>query len=252
MLQKVVSLLDETFSNTQEHRCWKLDHRHLSLSRVDLTWNLYLPQETEVTDLIRLFKQSNRKKKDTVITFSNPLLDKHSFRLKRGDMMLTVYDKQFQISQRTKQPVHPKKQQILRIEFAMRRKEYLSVMKLSRDMPFDQVLWRMITAIDSIPERYLEKLFPCAGSHWRYPEAKKLIEAADLSAKKKEQMLFLLKKASRCRSLTAAVEQLQRECRISTKGMKRIWREFDRLDVNPITLPKQSKLFQFPSFRTIL
>ena len=144
VLQKVVSLLDETFSNTQEHRCWKLDHRHLSLSRVDLTWNLYLPQETEVTDLIRLFKQSGRKKKDTVITFSNPLLDKHSFRLKRGDMMLTVYDKQFQISQRTKQPVHPKKQQILRIEFTMRRKEYLSVMKLSRDMPFDQVLWRMI------------------------------------------------------------------------------------------------------------
>ena len=96
VLQKVVSLLDETFSNTQEHRCWKLDHRHLSLSRVDLTWNLYLPQETEVTDLIRLFKQSGRKKKDTVITFSNPLLDKHSFRLKRGDMMLTVYDKQFQ------------------------------------------------------------------------------------------------------------------------------------------------------------
>lgn len=252
VLQKVVSLLDETFSNTQEHRCWKLDHRHLSLSRVDLTWNLYLPQETEVTDLIRLFKQSGRKKKDTVITFSNPLLDKHSFRLKRGDMMLTVYDKQFQISQRTKQPVHPKKQQILRIEFAMRRKEYLSVMKLSRDMPFDQVLWRMITAIDSIPERYLEKLFPCTGSHWRYPEAKKLIETADLSGKMKEQMLFLLKKASRCRSLTAAVEQLQREYRISTKGIKRIWREFDRLDVNPITLPKQSKLSQFPSFRTIL
>ena len=67
----------------------------------------------------------------------------------------------------------------------------------------------MITAIDSIPERYLEKLFPCTGSHWRYPEAKKLIETADLSGKMKEQMLFLLKKASRCRSLTAAVEQPQ-------------------------------------------
>ena len=103
---------------------------------------------------------------------------------------------------------------IMRIEFAMRRKEYLSVMKLSRDMPFDQVLWRMITAIDSIPERYLEKLFPCAGSHWRYPEAKKLIETADLSGKMKEQMLFLLKKASRCRSLT-----VNSSCGATAKGV---------------------------------
>ena len=252
VLQKAVSLLKETFANTQEHRRWKFDPQHLSLSRVDLTWNLYLPPETEVPDLIRLFKQSCHKGTDTRVTFSDPLQDKHSFRLQRGDMMLTVYDKQFQISQRTKRPVKPKKKQILRIEFALRRKEYLRVMKLSNDMPLDPLFWTIVCGMESIPGRYLAKQFPCTGTHWCYPEAKKRIEAAILQADRKELILFLLEKASRCKSLTGAMEQTQQEYGLSTKRMKHILKEFDRLDVNPITLPKRSKLSRFPSFRRIL
>ena len=97
-LKQMIKFIQEEFEDTKQHRKWLFDVERLSLSRVDITWNLYFPEEMDLTEVIRLFKHGYRKKKERVVTFRDAKKNRHSFRVVYPDVVLTVYDKSFQVS----------------------------------------------------------------------------------------------------------------------------------------------------------
>lgn len=129
--------------NTVNDREWKIDPQKLTLSRVDLTWNFYLSNEIDLTEIIRLFKHGQRKKTTKLDTFQDKNKDQHSFRMRFSDTTLTVYDKDFQVTQKGLRVGD--NANILRVELSMQRRAYMRSLELKdrTDISMDEVLYRL-------------------------------------------------------------------------------------------------------------
>ena len=68
----------------------------------------------------------------------------------------------------------------------------------------------------------------------------------------REKMLFLLNKASRSDSLSAAMEKTMVEYGMGKKEIEKLLKKFDKVDVNPITFKKDSKMKELPGVRKML
>ena len=92
----------------------------------------------------------------------------------------------------------------------------------------------------------------CSGKHLPYEKAKAIIEREITNNTKREQMLYCLKKASSDACLNVAADDCMSEFNISKKVLNRLYRDFDKLDVNVLTFKKDSKIKTLPSFRSLL
>ncbi len=127
VLSDTIQMIQHEFEEG-DHQVWKADWKKLTLSRVDLTWNLHLSDQMDLTEVIRLCKHGQRKKSAKVTHFQDLNQEHHSFRMVRSDTTLTVYDKDFQIAQKK----HKKNEdtQILRVELALKSKAYRRALKM--------------------------------------------------------------------------------------------------------------------------
>lgn len=254
-MEKVVAVIEDEFYDEEHHSIWELNKEDLSLSRVDLTWNLYFPEETDLTELIRLFKHGHHSKTAKVKQFHDSVKDKHSFRLKFSDMTLTVYDKNFQIT-RKGQTIENETDgtNILRIELSMKRNAYYRALKLKpgKKLSYDVILHKLCKHGSKLIRKQMKKLFPCDGKHLPYQKAKRRIEKEITNKKTQEKMLYLLEKTSRSDTLDHAIKKTQERYRIGEKGMKSLLKQFDAIQVNPITFRKDSKIKKVESFRKML
>lgn len=255
VMETVVSVIEGEFYDEEHHSIWELNKEDLSLSRVDLTWNLYFPEETDLTELIRLFKHGHHGKTATVKQFQDPVKDKHSFRLQFSDVTLTVYDKNFQIT-RKGQTIENETAgtNILRIELSMKRNAYYRALKLKpgEKPSYDVILHKLYKHGSKLIRKQMEDLFPCDGKHLPYQKAKRRIEKKVTNKKTQEKMLYLLEKTSRSDTLDHAIEKTQDRYSIGRKGMRSLLKQFDAIDVNPITFRKDSKIKKVESFGTLL
>lgn len=249
-LKQMVKFIQEEFENTKQHRKWQFDVERLSLSRVDITWNLYFPEEVDLTEVIRLFKHGYRKKRDRVVTFRDAKKDRHSFRVVYPDVVLTVYDKSFQVRQKHRETRDG--MQILRIELSLKRSAYLRMLKLPVGVDYDEVLQDAVISMSKVLKKYMKRIFPCIGRHLPYPTAVKEIQEKVVDEELREKMMFLLNKASRSDSLSAAMEKTMMEYGMGKKEMEKLLKKFDKVDVNPITFKKDSKMKELPGVRKML
>ena len=249
-LKQMVKFIQEEFENTKQHRKWQFDVERLSLSRVDITWNLYFPREVDLTEVIRLFKHGYRKKKDRVVTFRDAKKDRHSFRVMYPDVVLTVYDKSFQVRQKHWET--REEMQILRIELSLKRSAYLRMLKLPVNVDYDEVLQDAVISMSKVLKKYTKRMFPCVGRHLPYPTAVKEIQEKVADEELREKMLFLLNKTSRSDSLSMAMEKTMMEYGMGKKEMEKLLKKFDKVDVNPITFKKDSKMKELPGVRKML
>ena len=249
-LKQMVKFIQEEFENTKQHRKWQFDVERLSLSRVDITWNLYFPAEADLTEVIRLFKHGYRKKKDRVVTFRDAKKDRHSFRVVYPDVVLTVYDKSFQVRQKHRETIEG--MQILRIEVSLKRSAYLRMLKLPVGVDYDEVLQDAVISMSKVLKKYLKRMFPCVGRHLTYPTAVKEIQEKVADEVLREKMMFLLNKASRSDSLSMAMEKTMVEYGMGKKDVEKLLKKFDQVDVNPITFKKDSKMKELPGIRKML
>lgn len=254
-MEKVVAVIEDEFYDEEHHSIWELNKEDLSLSRVDLTWNLYFPEETDLTELIRLFKHGHHSKTAKVKQFHDSVKDKHSFRLKFSDMTLTVYDKNFQIT-RKGQTIENETDgtNILRIELSMKRNAYYRALKLKpgKKLSYDVILHKLCKHGSKLIRKQMKNLFPCDGKHLPYQKAKRRIEKEITNKKTQEKMLYLLEKTSRSDTLDHAIKKTQERYRIGEKGMKSLLKQFDAIQVNLITFRKDSKIKSAESFRKML
>ena len=249
-LKQMVKFIQEEFENTKQHRKWQFDVDRVSLSRVDITWNLYFPEEVDLTEVIRLFKHGYRKKKERVVTFRDAKKDRHSFRVVYPDVVLTVYDKSFQVRQKHRETRD--RMQILRIELSLKRSAYLRMLKLPVGVDYDEVLQDAVISMSKVLKKYTKRMFPCVGRHLPYPTAVKEIQEKVADEELREKMLFLLNKASRSDSLSMAMEKTMVEYGMGKKEMEKLLKKFDKVDVNPITFKKDSKMKELPGVRKML
>ena len=249
-LKQMVKFIQEEFENTKQHRKWQFDVERLSLSRVDITWNLYFPEAVDLTEVIRLFKHGYRKKKERVITFRDAKKDRHSFRVVYPDVVLTVYDKSFQVRQKHRETRDG--MQILRIELSLKRSAYLRMLKLPVGVDYDKVLQDAVISMSRVLKKYMKRMFPCVGRHLPYPTAMKEIQEKVADEVLREKMMFLLNKASRSDSLSMAMEKTMVEYGMGKKELEKLLKKFDQVDVNPITFKKDSKMKELPGVRKML
>ena len=103
----------------------------------------------------------------------------------------------------------------------------------------------------SVIQSYLHKMFPCNGIHLRYKDAMSAVRRV----KKKEQrerMLYLLRKASDAATLDSAAQKVKDHYTdVNSKKRKKIYANFDKQGINPITLPNNSHIEKIPPLNTL-
>ena len=245
IMEHVLNVIKNTFNDRE----WKIDPQKLTLSRVDLTWNFYLSNEIDLTEIIRLFKHGQRKKTTKLDTFQDKNKDQHSFRMRFSDTTLTVYDKDFQVTQKGLRVGD--NANILRVELSMQRRAYMRSLELKdrTDISMDEVLYRLYQKNYDLIHHYIDFLCPCTGKHLPYQKAVKEIENQVNQPDIREKMLYFLEKASRSNNLCHAIEKTKEQYHLGRKGIDRLLKRFDEVDVNPITFQKDSKIKKFLCLR---
>ena len=222
----------------------------LSLSRMDLTADLYFSEDTDLSTMIRLFRKAMvpryYKRREL------PGKEDRSFSIVSQEISFLVYDKIFELKEHDRCPKDARCRKVLRLEVSMRREAFLEKL----DLKWKDSLYRMLRAgyrhIRKAIAYFLDKLFPSQGSHLTYPKAVKRIEKSRFKDERREQMLFILEKTSRGAGLDTAVEKWRCAYNVAdSRGFARMMGWFDKLDVNPVTLTSDQKK-EVPCLRELI
>ena len=222
----------------------------LSLSRMDLTADLYFIKSADISSLIRLFRKSMlpRHYKRGELEGKQD----YFFQLATKKISFKVYDKIYELEQNDRCPKEHRKQKVLRLEVSMKREAFLDRLNLNRK---DDLYTMLKAGYDHIRDEinyFLDKLFPSHGVHLPYPEAKKAIQKSKLDPDTRKQMLFLLEKTSRGAGLDTAAQKWAKTYNIvNARKFHSLMKQFDTLHVNPITLTTKDKT-EIPSLRTLI
>ena len=227
-----------------------LDPAKLSLSRMDLTVDLWFSRDTDLSSLIRIFRKSMlpRHYKRREIEGKQD----YFFEISTKELSFKVYDKVYELAQNDRCPKKYRKEKILRLEVSMSREAFLEKLGLKRKDDLDTMLKAGYDKVCAAMREFLDKLFPADGMHLPYPEAERKIQQSKLDSDTKEQMLFLLKKTSRGAGLdTAAQKWRETYSIVNARKFHFLMKKFDQLQVNPVTLTSRKKQ-GIPCLRTVI
>ena len=226
--------------------------KDLSLSQMDITQNDWGSSGYMPTEIIRQFRKGivppNFKVYHNKNKALNPYLyvieskrkkSKKSEIPKTGRVVVKVYDKVHELAGNGRCPKSLKDEQILRFEVSMKREAFLKKLGLERDASLYEMLRAGYDQGKDILADYQEKIYPFAGEIVKYDAAKKLIHEKVKDSSLREQMLYLLEKTSDSAGVSTAVRKLKDHySHVDGRRIKRIFAEFDKLDIAPITQPK--------------
>ena len=227
-----------------------LDPAKLSLSRMDLTVDLWFSRDTNLSSLIRIFRKSmlprNYKRREIEGK------QDYFFEISTKELSFKVYDKVYELAQNDRCPKKYRKEKILRLEVSMRREAFLEKLGLKRKDDLYTMLKAGYDKVCAAMREFLDKLFPADGMHLSYPEAERKIQQSKLDSDTKEQMLFLLKKTSRGAGLDTAAQKWKKAYSIvDARKFRSLMKQFDELQVNPVTLTSRNKQ-GIPCLRTVI
>ncbi len=244
-----------------------LDVDQMSLNRIDPCANILCDSEEEMKQLKRLFTKAaiiphywrDSFPKDSRMVKNPAEANKHSYRQSCGSnkskkksrknrASITVYDKKYQLQQIDRCPVELMDKNVLRIEAELTRSAFLHMVKeADKNNPLD-----LIKAVyDKTPRilyKYMKRMFLVEGVFVTYNEAVECINSANFKAATKEKMLYLVRKTSDSDNLKNALDKTQNEFNLSDQGITRLLKKFEKLGINPITLPNNSKIEQIDLF----
>ena len=212
--------------------------KDLSLSQMDLTKNVWYDKDYDLTSVIRCFHKCFIPRQFKEISSKDKETKKHLFVMKHDTVTVKVYDKIHELMTNDRCPEPLKNKSVLRLEVSLKREAFLKKLDLDRDAALCEMLVAGYKNGENILDDYLDKMFPFSGKVVQYKKAKKKIESNVPDSLLREQMLYLLKKTSDSAGLSTAVRKLKDHYRnVGDRRIKKIFSEFDRLDIAPITLP---------------
>ena len=231
----------------------------MQICRCDLTCNLVLDGQEYVDAYLRILKKSclipgykadafkvhERKAK-------NPQqANQHSHCIRCKQASLLCYDKIGQLKMIGRCPDKLEDAAILRLEAQLTRPALKRTLGKKALWYNGALLKEASNEAVSVIQSYLNKMFPCNGIHLRYKDAMSAVRRV----KKKEQrerMLYLLRKASDAATLDSAAQKVKDHYTdVNSKKRKKIYANFDKQGINPITLPNNSHIEKIPSLNTL-
>lgn len=224
--------------------------QELSLSRMDLTADLWFSKDADISSLICLFRRSmlprHYKRREL------PGKEDHLFEFVTKEISSKVYDKSYELTQNDRCPKKYRDRKVLRLEVSLKREAFLDRLDLKRKDDLYTMLKAGYDQVHSTIDDFLDKLFPAQGVHLPYSEAKERIQTSKLDADKKEQMLFLLKKTSRGAGLDTAAQKWKQTYHIvDSRKFHALMERFSKLRVDPITLTSRETQ-EVPCLRTLI
>ena len=226
--------------------------RDLSLSQMDITQNDWGSSGYMPTEIIRQFRKGIVPPNFKVYPNNNKALNPYLYVIeskrkkskkseipKTGRVVVKVYDKVHELEKNGRCPKSLKDEQILRFEVSMKREAFLKKLDLERDVPLYEMLCAGYDQGKDILADYQEKMYPFPTKIVSYVVAKKLIQEKVKDSSLQEQMLYLLEKTSDSAGVSTAVRKLKEHYSdVDNRRIKRIFAEFDKLDIAPIAQPK--------------
>lgn len=235
------------------HRNLIVSPEELSLSQMDLTMNLWFSKDADLVEIIRLFSKGNLPRSFDRQSCSTPEETSHCFIASSQTVTFKAYDKVYDLKRYGRCPSELEHKKILRIEVSLKRKSFLKKLELDREDDLYTMLSVGYKSVWPVLENYLERLFPCSGTHRTYQETIRRIDASSLPEKKKERMKYLVTKTSAGVGLDTALKKLKKECGLSDyRTVDTLYTAFEKLDINPITLCNNSDLSEVPSIRKMI
>ena len=257
LIQDALVAIKDEFTDSKNygifnHKEWYYKTDKITLSRIDLTWNLHFDENVKLTEVIRLFHHANIENY-TQESFNDREKDKHSFTIRKGPVTFTVYDKNYETENHKKIDTDYT-DNILRIEIKVERDGFQSNFKLKKkteEYTYDELLRYAYENKYDILHKYLNKLFPNEGEHLPYQKADVKIKK-EVSPQFQNAMLYLIKETSRLKNYTRAKEATMKKYELGRKKYKYLLDEFERINLSPITLKKDAKTKRVPCFKTLV
>ena len=212
--------------------------KDLSLSQMDLTKNIWDIKIFAMTHYIHCFHKCFIPRHFKVVRVSDKEIRQRLFVMKNDTVTVKAYDKIYELKKSDRCPESLKGKYIMRYEVSLKREAFLKKFNLDRKDSLYEMLHTGYEHIEDTIDDYLDKMFPFSGKIVRYEKAKQQIESNVEDSGLQEQMLYLLKKTSDSAGLSAAVHKLKDHYKdVDNRWVKKIYAEFDKLGISPITLP---------------
>lgn len=141
---------------------------------------------------------------------------------------------------------------VLRIEAQLRRrgmKKWLG--EDIKDLDNWHIIQKLGNKAPKILKWYLKRTLLVHGEHLRYQDAVERVTNVKRENVRK-RMIYLLRKTSDCRDLSAAVKALKETYGLSSGQCRRIFNKFEKLGVSPITLPNNDSLSRLQDLSSFL
>lgn len=227
----------------------------MKLYRVDLSANLIFKAASMVIDYLRVIKKSLLLPKYHLEWFREnegkakdcKLANEHSYKQSCKSSAFFAYDKTAQLEMIEHFPEALIGKRVLRLEAQLRRKgmkKWVSKGDMGNN-------WDIIRSVGENPEKvlcwYLDRLQPVVADYVRYEDGATSVSAVK-GKKTRERMLYLLRKTSDSRDLTAALEKLRDKYDLNINQCNTVLKEFKKLGISPITLRNDSYDDKLPFF----
>lgn len=255
-MEQVRSCIDQILTDIHLNETFE----SMTLSRIDLCVNIEFEDVWLCGEYMRLFRkcrvpdsyhqdrfysdEANYKEKN-----------KHSFRARKRDVTFTIYDKLFQLEEESfLNSNSPLPNGLLRIEVALRRNEILRIArermheKYSSNLKLFQLFGE---ESKELMKPTIIAFFP-HGVYAPYDILRENIGQIKIKEKVRNRMLYLVEKASQCKSLNNAIKNVTFEKDLSPSQIRGLLEAFEENHMNPVTLPKTGTCLSLPSLREIL
>lgn len=233
--------------------------KDMKLYRVDVTANLVFEAPFLVESYLRILKKSLilpryhveqfKKGEDKARDYKEA--NRHSYKQSCKAASFFAYDKTAQLEMINASPASLVGKRVLRLEVQLRRKGMRKWVDRDQMDNNGKVLKKLYEKAGDILRWYLKRLQLKGQRHVRYKEATEMIDGLR-SKKTRERMLYLLRKASDRKSLSAAIEDLRVEFGLKSGQITRVLKKFDKLGISPITLTNTDSEESIPTLAEFL
>ena len=226
----------------------------MPISRCDLTCNLVFRHQDYLDAYLRILKKSSLIPHYQAVQFKkqekkakDPMrANQHSYCVRCKQASFLCYDKIDQLKMIGRCPDGWADWAILRLEVQLKRKALKSVLG-KRALEYNDALLKAACG-QAAPVicSYLDRMLPCSGAHLRYEDAATVVQKIKKETRR-EQMLYLLRKMSDAATWDSAARKWKEfYTDVTDKQIKTLYGKFDKLGINPITLPNSSTIAQLP------
>ena len=210
--QKLYSILKEIGINVK--------NADISLSRCDLTKDMYLPNYADIPFMLKIFEKSYITDKRLKVD-----IQKHSWTIKNKSRVFCVYNKTYELKKRHEIDISDN---ILRLELRLYRK---AMNKKYKENSWTHELLNLYSDYEKLMDSFICKIHQDFKWIVSYNKAIETIDKSKYREKTKKLLKQIIKNASTCNNLT----DTRKKCRIRKDKFINLLKKFSKMGICVIT-----------------